>query len=86
MQTGLMVSSTRFFILTSSQRDHVDLAASAVNSWYDEVKLYNWSSPGFTMDTGHFTQVVWASSKQLGVGVACSSDKKRCYVKQSPCA
>ncbi len=46
------------------------LANSAVKSWYDEVGKYNYASPGFAASTGHFTQVVWKSSTQLGCGAA----------------
>jgi len=46
------------------------LANTAVKSWYDEVKLYNYNSPGFSAATGHFTQVVWKGSTQLGCGAA----------------
>ncbi|XP_060768197.1 GLI pathogenesis-related 2 [Neoarius graeffei] len=42
----------------------------AVDSWYNEIKNYNFTRPGFSSGTGHFTQVVWKDSKQLGVGVA----------------
>nr|XP_021327299.1 ancylostoma secreted protein isoform X1 [Danio rerio] len=42
----------------------------AVESWYNEIKEYNFSRPGFTSKTGHFTQVVWKDSKELGVGLA----------------
>lgn len=34
--------------------------------WYDEVTLYNYSDPGFSDATGHFTQVVWLSTTALG--------------------
>ncbi|XP_035855724.1 Golgi-associated plant pathogenesis-related protein 1-like [Sander lucioperca] len=47
----------------------------AVDSWYSEIKDYNWSSPGFSSETGHFTQVVWKDSKELGVGIATDGHK-----------
>ncbi|XP_070539194.1 Golgi-associated plant pathogenesis-related protein 1-like [Ptychodera flava] len=46
-----------------------------VQSWYDEVKKYNFSRGGFSSGTGHFTQVVWKNSKTLGVGFAPSKNK-----------
>ncbi|XP_044188103.1 Golgi-associated plant pathogenesis-related protein 1-like [Thunnus albacares] len=42
----------------------------AVESWYNEIKDYNWGRPGFSGSTGHFTQVVWKESIELGVGLA----------------
>lgn len=47
--------------------------AMVTDSWYDEIKDYNFDKPGFGMDTGHFTQVVWKDSKELGCGVAKSA-------------
>ncbi|XP_041644316.1 Golgi-associated plant pathogenesis-related protein 1-like [Cheilinus undulatus] len=47
----------------------------AVDSWYSEIKDYNWNSPGFSGNTGHFTQVVWKASTELGVGVATDGNK-----------
>nr|XP_015222030.1 PREDICTED: uncharacterized protein LOC102697771 [Lepisosteus oculatus] len=41
-----------------------------VDSWYSEIKDYNFSRPGFQSNTGHFTQVVWKSSLEVGVGQA----------------
>ncbi|XP_002667823.1 Golgi-associated plant pathogenesis-related protein 1 [Danio rerio] len=42
----------------------------AVDSWYSEIKDYNFAKSGHQPKTGHFTQVVWKSSKELGVGLA----------------
>lgn len=42
-----------------------------VDSWYDEVKQYNYNNASFSANTGHFTQVVWKNSCDLGVGMAC---------------
>ncbi|KAG0275900.1 hypothetical protein BGZ95_008237 [Linnemannia exigua] len=39
---------------------------TAIKAWYDEVNKYKFSSPGFTGGTGHFTQVVWKSTKTIG--------------------
>ena len=48
------------------------------NMWYSEIKYYDYNNPGFSMDTGHFTQVVWKASKEFGIGVACA--KNECYM------
>merc|ERR1712008_189073 len=41
--------------------------AAAVKSWYDELTKpgYDFSKPGFSHGTGHFTQVVWKSTTRL---------------------
>jgi uncharacterized protein YkwD len=44
--------------------------AAVVAMWYGEIKDYNFNSPGFSMNTGHFTQVVWKGTTQLGCGMA----------------
>ena len=44
--------------------------STAVNSWYAEHSQYSYNKPGFSMSTGHFTQVVWKSSKKLGCAYA----------------
>ncbi|CAF4107732.1 unnamed protein product [Rotaria magnacalcarata] len=54
--------------------------STPVNDWYAEVSAYNWTSPGFTSSTGHFTQVVWNATRQFGIGIACNRNSTSCYV------
>ncbi|KAG9066657.1 hypothetical protein KI688_012565 [Linnemannia hyalina] len=39
---------------------------TGIDAWYNEVSKYNYKNPGFSMATGHFTQVVWKGSKTVG--------------------
>ena len=49
--------------------------AQATQQWYDEIKDYDFErSSG--RGTGHFTQVVWRDSRQVGVGRAQAADGK----------
>src|SRR5262249_36883048 len=41
---------------------------SIVAMWYDEVKRYSFGSGSFSMKTGHFTQLVWRGTTQVGCG------------------
>jgi len=52
--------------------------AEMTDMWYDEIKDYDFNNPGFSQGTGHFTQVVWENSKELGVGVA-TDGKGTCF-------
>jgi uncharacterized protein YkwD len=42
--------------------------ASVVQMWYDEVAQYRFPDGGFSSSTGHFTQVVWRSTRRVGCG------------------
>ena len=41
---------------------------AVVKMWYDEVAEYKFPDGGFSMRTGHFTQVVWRGTTQVGCG------------------
>ena len=45
-------------------------AKKTVEMWYEEINQYHFNRPGFSSSTGHFTQVVWASTTMVGVGRA----------------
>jgi hypothetical protein len=49
------------------------LGSTPTTDWYNELSLYNYSSPGFSSATGHFTQVIWLGSTQVGIGIAYNS-------------
>uniref|UniRef100_A0A0N5A2Y2 SCP domain-containing protein n=1 Tax=Parastrongyloides trichosuri TaxID=131310 RepID=A0A0N5A2Y2_PARTI len=45
-----------------------------VKLWYDEIKYYNFNRPRWTSQVGHFTQLIWRSSKKFGFGIAKDSN------------
>ena len=47
---------------------------AVVDRRYSEIQKYNFDKPGFHTGTGHFTQLVWKSSKELGIGIAQAAD------------
>ena len=50
----------------------------AIDSWYKEIANYNFETGGFAMNTGHFTQLVWKDTSQIGVG--CAKSARAIYV------
>ena len=55
----------------SSYEDHTLRDTShASDAWYDELYDPGYCTPGFSSGTGHFTQMVWANTTELGCGVA----------------
>jgi hypothetical protein len=39
---------------------------AAIEAWGDERVHYNYNKPGFSEETGHFTQLVWKSTRTVG--------------------
>ncbi len=50
--------------------DGAESVKYATKQWYDEIKDYDFNKHGAKGGgvVGHFTQVVWKSSKQFGIG------------------
>ncbi|XDV21337.1 hypothetical protein PO909_026450 [Leuciscus waleckii] len=45
-------------------------------SWLKENVKYNFATPGFQNVTGNFTQMIWRSTDQVGVGLASDGKGK----------
>ena len=58
---------------------NMKIGITATNLWYNEVSMHNYSSNQFVYETGHFTQVVWKNSTELGIAKAVSGSGK-CYI------
>ncbi|KAI1128759.1 PR-1-like protein [Nemania abortiva] len=43
-------------------------ATASVEAWGDEGEEYNYNDPGFSEATGHFTQLVWKDTSDVGCG------------------
>lgn len=54
--------------------------AHVVRLWYEEVSLYNYKDPQFSPKTGHFTQVVWQGSQELGCGLTTSCPGRMSHI------
>lgn len=50
-----------------------------VDAWYDEISLYNYANPGYSPATGHFTQVVWKATSELGCAYVTCNNAWRQY-------
>ncbi|KAJ7370391.1 hypothetical protein OS493_032568 [Desmophyllum pertusum] len=61
-------------IYWSSSAKAKEPCTEATQLFYGEVKDYDFSKPGFSGKTGHFTQVVWKSTKEIGAAKAIRKD------------
>lgn len=59
-------------------RGHASLQ-DCVDDWYSEIQFYDFTRQGFGFATGHFTQLVWKSTTEVGCGICSDS---RIYVCQ----
>jgi len=50
--------------------DLVNLIKLSIDAWYNEISLYNFSAPGFSEATGHFTCLVWLASTEFGIAIS----------------
>ncbi|XP_060866910.1 Golgi-associated plant pathogenesis-related protein 1-like isoform X1 [Metopolophium dirhodum] len=61
-----------------------ELGTKAVNSWYNEIKFFDFQGSNNDMaactKSFHFTQLIWKDSSELGVGASKSSKSGKLYV------
>ncbi|CAH0545884.1 unnamed protein product [Brassicogethes aeneus] len=62
------------YTISSSDPTFTITGYNPVDSWYDEVHLHDFTREPTEFSSLHFTQVVWKSTKTLGVGVSKSED------------
>jgi len=55
-----------------------DIGANTVKSWYDEESLWDYSKDAYQSGAGHFTQVVWKGSTEVGCAYAYKSSTFVC--------
>ena len=49
--------------------DVMVLLKKAVDAWYNEITSYDFTNPGFSGSTGHFTCLVWAASTNFAISI-----------------
>ena len=56
----------------------------SVMMWYNEIEFYNYNNPGFSFQTGHFTQLIWKSTIEIGGGIARSNNRIYVVIQYNP--
>ncbi|CAG2181246.1 unnamed protein product [Oppiella nova] len=49
-----------------SSNQMIPNCSQAITAWYNEIENYDFSQPGYSSATGHFTQLVWLSTTRVG--------------------
>src|SRR5690606_30122537 len=51
-------------------------AGGVVEYWYEDgAEAYDYNSPGFSSETGAFTQIVWRGTREIGCGFTACDGK-----------
>jgi len=58
-----------------SSEDPADVnGEEAVEDWYSEIKDFDWGTMKYHRRTGHFTQIIWKETVELGIAKAEGKD------------
>ena len=52
----------------------------ATEKWYNEIAKFDFADKKFDSSTGHFTQVIWKESIEIGAAVATAENGMHFYV------
>ena len=55
-----------------------------MDNWYREISQYNFNAPAYSNAVGHFTQLIWRNSKQLGCGMSVCNGANYWVCRYSP--
>ncbi|UJR21893.1 hypothetical protein I4U23_024965 [Adineta vaga] len=80
VHSGMKGVGENLYMMSSSNEITQMSGSKATHAWYDEIKQYNFNQSTFSMETGHFTQVVWKGSQRLGVGFAFGNGGRSAFV------
>lgn len=64
------------FMKWTSDPNYQLMGSEAVDSWYSEIKDHTFGQEPRSLASGHFTQVIWKESKEMGVATAKSTSGK----------
>ncbi|XP_072906385.1 uncharacterized protein [Hemitrygon akajei] len=55
-----------------------------VEAWYEEIKDYDYNNPGFSSETGHFTQLLWKDTTEMAIAYSVSGQTAIAVAHYSP--
>jgi len=60
--------------------DVITLIKKSIDLWYNEIANYDFTKPGYSDKTGHFTCLVWKSSTKFAMGIAIDPSSNEVYI------
>ena len=76
------MNENRFYLWNSARTPSpLETVREAMKSWYKQsLKVYNYASTRYSPKTATFTQVIWRSSKRIGIGIYEDRLARRTYL------
>lgn len=68
------------FMMWSSDPSALPTAREVCKKWYDEINDYNFTLESRTLKAGHFTQMIWKESTNMGIAIAKGKHSGKTYV------